>query len=101
MRITAAEAVERLRDHLVPLEVQICHLVKTPLKQCQFDALVSLCYNIGIGHFERSHELLPALNAGEMARAANALLAFDDPGSGVQKGLDRRRQAERALFLRG
>ena len=100
MRITFAEAMDRLKAHLTPLETQIQHLVKVPLNQCQFDALVSLCWNIGIGHFQRSTELLPALNAGDMARAADLILEFDNPGSRVQAGLDRRRAAERALFLK-
>src|SRR5574343_1083814 len=66
MTITQAQAEEYLRDDLRFFESRINDLVKVPLSQAQFDALVSLTYNIGAGAFERS-TLLRELNAGNHA----------------------------------
>lgn len=98
MRITMDEALRRLQDHLVPLEAQVEHLVERELTQSQFDALVCLAYNIGIGNFERS-SLLKFLNAGHVEAAANAFLEWNHAAGHVMAGLTRRREAERALFL--
>lgn len=98
MVITPAEAFRRLEAHLVPLEAQIAHLVRVPLKQCQFDALCALVYNIGIGNFEHS-ALLTCLNAGKPDRAADEFLKWNHAAGRVMDGLTRRREAERALFL--
>lgn len=98
MRITMGEALRRLQDHLLPLELQIEHLVKAPLSQSAFDALCCLTYNIGIGAFEHS-TLLQRLNAGDHAGAADQFLVWDRVRGAPCPGLARRRQAERALFL--
>lgn len=98
MRITMEEAIRRLQDHLVPLEVQIEHLLKVPVTQPQFDALCCLAYNIGIGAFEHS-TLLKRLNAADKAGAAQEFLAWDKVHGAPCPGLTRRREAERALFL--
>lgn len=72
------------------------------LTQNQFDALVSLCYNIGQGSF-RGSTLLRLLNQRDMAGAADQFLVWDKITVGGVKVLDQgllnRRQAERELFL--
>ena len=88
-------------------------LVKVALTQGQFDALVSLCYNIGAGNLGKS-TLLKHLNAGDYARAASHFADFKyakvqgstaklykvEPGTPVAlPGLVARRAAEMALFL--
>jgi lysozyme len=98
MRITFAEALRRLQVHLEPLEAQITHLVRVPLTQSAFDALVCLAYNIGIGNFERS-TLLKRLNAGDTMGAADAFRDWTHAAGRELAGLVRRREAERALFL--
>jgi lysozyme len=100
MRITFAQALEMLKDHLVPLEVQLEHLIKVPLSQNAYDALVSLVWNIGIGNFEHS-TLLQELNAGHMTCAADEFLKWTRAAGKFMPGLLRRREAERELFLRG
>lgn len=68
-------------------------LISFPLKQCQFDALTSFCYNCGAGNLQK-------LVAGRNADAiADKLLAYNKGGGKVLAGLTRRREEERALFL--
>ncbi|MDU4063032.1 MAG: lysozyme [Acinetobacter baumannii] len=73
--------------------------VTVPLTQNQFDALVSLTYNIGSGAFNNS-TLLKKLNKGDYQGAADQFLVWNKAGGKVMKGLVRRREAERALFLK-
>lgn len=74
--------------------------VAVPLTQPQFDALVSFVFNVGVGNFEES-TLLRLLNDGEYTVAANEMLKWDHQGRAVLSGLERRDEAERALFLSG
>ena len=68
------------------------------LTQGQFDALVSLCYNIGQGAF-RGSTLLRLLNQRDYAGAADQFLVWDKVKGQVNPGLLNRRNAERELFL--
>jgi len=72
--------------------------VKAPLSQNQFDALVSLTYNIGSTAFKNS-TLLKKLNAKDYQGAADQFLVWNKGGGKVLKGLDNRRKDEEALFL--
>ena len=49
--ILESEAEDLLKEDLREAEEAVSHLVSTPLRQSQFDALVSLVYNIGSGNF--------------------------------------------------
>jgi lysozyme len=71
------------------------------LNQNQYDACLSLMYNIGPGAFEKS-TIRKSILAGDLAGAAEA---WDDPktifnkvAGKANKGLTRRREAEKALF---
>lgn len=52
--LTEKEALELLDQDADIAENTVNNLVKAPLNQNQFDALVSLVYNWGSGHFLRS-----------------------------------------------
>lgn len=67
--------------------------VRVPLTQNQFDALYSLCFNIGETNFRKS-SVLRKLNAGDYHGAADAFLMWNKPAI-----LTGRRQKERAHFL--
>jgi lysozyme len=54
MTITEEQAVERLRVDLQDTEAAVLRLVSVALKQHQFDALVSLIFNIGPSRFAGS-----------------------------------------------
>ena len=66
--------------------------------QNMFDALVSLTYNIGASGFKRS-SVLRLLKQGDKENASNAFLLWNKSGGKVLKGLIRRREKERKLFL--
>jgi lysozyme len=96
--ITQAQAVELLAADVERHADGVRRLVDVPLTQNQFDALVSLVFNIGVGAFRRS-TLLRKLNAGDHRGAADELLRWTKAGGRELRGLVRRREAERALFL--
>ncbi len=73
--------------------------VSVVLSQNQFDALVSLSYNIGQHAFKNS-TLLKYLNAGNYQAAADQFLVWNKGGGQVLQGLVRRREVEQALFLK-
>lgn len=97
MRINAALADARLRTDLGDAEATVNRLVTVPLSQPQFDALVSLTFNIGGGAFAKS-TLLRRLNAGDYASAALEFGRWVKDGGRPLRGLVRRRAAEQALF---
>lgn len=72
-------------------------LVKVPLKQGQFDALVDFVFNEGEEQFEHS-TLLHYLNAGDYAGAATQFGRWIYDDGVVLKGLIKRRAAERDMF---
>lgn len=72
-------------------------LVKVPLAQGQFDALVDFCFNLGSGRLASS-TLLKLLNSGHHADAAEQLLRWNIAGGVVNAGLKARREAEFALW---
>jgi len=67
--------------------------------QNQFDAMVSLVFNIGCGAFTMS-TLLRLFNAGQPAAAAREFVRWIYAGNVALPGLLTRRQAERDLFLK-
>jgi len=98
MKITAAESDAILARDLAIFEAAVSKAVKVQLNQNEFDALVSLAFNIGAGAFSKS-TLVKKLNAGDRAGAADQFLVWNKAGGKVLKGLTTRRQAERKQFL--
>jgi len=101
--LSRPEAEELLLRDLEPYEDMVNETVHAPLSQSQYDALVSLAFNIGPRAFTES-DTLRALNNGRPLDAANG---FDiwrkstiDGKTYVVDALMRRRAAEKALFLR-
>jgi lysozyme len=103
LTITAAESDAILARDLAGVEASVSAMVKVPLNQNEFDALVSLVFNIGAGGFKGS-SVLRNLNAGNRAGAADAMLAWNKGTVKGKKvalpGLTNRRQEERMQFLR-
>jgi lysozyme len=66
--------------------------------QGQFDALVSLSFNIGLGNTQRSSVRM-RYNRGDIEGAADAFLMWTKAAGRVLPGLVKRRNDERALFL--
>ena len=97
-RITRAESRAFLRRDVERFENCINENVKVPITQNQFDALLSLAFNIGEAGFKRS-SVLRHLNNRKFEKAANAFLAWNKADGQVLPGLTRRRNAERSVFL--
>ena len=96
--ITEAQATELLAADVERHADGVRKHVDVPLTQGQFDSLVSLCFNIGVGALSRS-TLLRKLNAGDYQGAAQEFLRWTYAGGKELRGLVRRREAERAMFL--
>lgn len=84
-----------LRKDIRKYEDAVRKAVRRGLSQHEFDALVSLCFNIGTGGFASS-TVVRRLNAGDKRGAADAILMWDNPSM-----LRPRRERERRLFLTG
>lgn len=76
----------------------VLRLVKVPLDQDQFAALISFAYNVGLGNLASS-TLLRKLNAKDYRGAANEFPRWNKAGGSILAGLVRRRASERRLFL--
>ena len=63
-----------------------------------FAALVSFAFNVGLGNLQAS-TLRMKYNRGDYSGAADEFLKWRKSNGVVLKGLERRREAERALFL--
>lgn len=99
--ITEAEATELLERDLKVFESAVKNAVKVEITQSQFDALVSLSYNIGTGAFADS-DTVKALNEGKVGHAAVDIPSWRR-GMGYQilPGLEKRRQTELEFFAVG
>ena len=98
MTITQSEANKLFLKDINLFEQAVSKSVKVSLNQNQFDALVSFCFNVGVGAFKGS-TLLRVLNQGNYTEAANQLLRWNKVGVNIVPGLVNRRRAEKELFL--
>lgn len=99
MKWTKEQAEERLKNDLGTFSKGVRNLIKVVLNENQFSAVVALAYNIGLGNF-KSSTLLKKLNASDFAGAAAEFERWNKGGGKVLKGLVKRREAEKALFLK-
>lgn len=104
--MTEIEAESHMRKHIELLEKDIRQLVKVPLNQNQFDALISFAYNVGTDiDADTTVEglgdstLLRKLNRGYYNVAAGEFLRWVYAGGKKRKGLQIRRKKEHDLFL--
>ena len=95
--ITQSQADDLLKQDLRRFEIAVRKLVKVPLTQNQFDALVSFAYNVGEAALSRS-TLLRKLNAGDLAGTKLEFAKWNKGGGKVLAGLTRRRADEANLF---
>ncbi len=93
-RITQEKADELLKKDLKVFEAHVSNIVKIPLKQNQFDALVSFCYNCGAANLRK---LVSNRNT---AQIAAAIPLYNKSGGKVLAGLVKRRAEEKSLFLK-
>jgi lysozyme len=98
---TSEEVDALLRTDLRRFELGISKMLpNVPLRQCEFDSLVSFAFNVGLGTFQRS-TLRQALLRGDKTQAMESLLKYCKAGGKIVKGLQTRRLDEKQLFLGG
>jgi lysozyme len=68
------------------------------LRQHEFDAILSFCFNLGLGCFQRS-TIRQALLRGDKKQAMESLVKYCKAGGKILKGLQKRRLDEKRLFL--
>ncbi|MEQ1093331.1 lysozyme [Acinetobacter johnsonii] len=95
---TEAQAKVYMAHDLKKFETAVNNAVTVPLSQNQFDALVSLAYNIGTNAFSKS-TLVKKLNANDNRAAADQFDVWVNAGGKRMQGLVNRRAKEKALFL--
>lgn len=105
---TLEKADQRFEDDLRQFEFMVEDAVKVPLTQGQFDALVSIVYNVGPGSRYkdgiirlkdgRPSTLLRKLNEGDYKNARAEFYRWVSPGSSVERGLRIRRGEEVTEF---
>lgn len=102
-KITEAQAEEYLVFECKEIAKVLNSLIKVNINQNQFDALMSFCYNLGVGAFERS-TLFNLLNKGDIMGAANEFERWVyATKNGVRiklPGLIKRRKDEAELFVK-
>jgi lysozyme len=97
--ITQVQADDLLKQDVTKFATGVAVLIKVPVNQNQFDALVSFAYNCGLGALKTS-TLLSLVNKKDFKGAADEFEKWIHAGGKVLKGLVSRRKAEKALFLK-
>jgi len=95
------QAVALMQGDLKRFELAVAKLVDVPLDQHEFDALVSLVYNIGVGAYKDS-TLLKKINAGAgVDEIVLEWMRWNKAGGKVSQGLINRRKSEVHLYRHG
>lgn len=99
LTITEQEAEDLLKRDLARFEQGVTQAVGAiPTTSNQFSAMVCLAFNIGLGAFGRS-SVLRFHRQSRPTLAAGAFLLWVKAGGKTLRGLIRRRNAERRLYL--
>ncbi|KAF2282485.1 hypothetical protein GH714_044091 [Hevea brasiliensis] len=98
MNVTQAMADKWFDQDVAKFENGVSNALTVETTQNQFDAMVSLAYNIGLGNFTKS-TLLRKHNAKCWQCAAAQFGVWRNAGGKMMTGLIRRRAAERELYM--
>ena len=97
-KLDPVKALQRALTDSQKFEGALKECVHVPLHQHEYDAFISLAYNIGAGAFCRS-TLVRKLNAGDYEGACAEILRWNKAGGKVVRGLVVRREAEHKKCL--
>lgn len=97
--LTDDEIKAEFAVQIAAYEDAVAEAVKVALTQSQVNALVSLCYNIGVNAFKGS-TVVRELNKRKYQAACTAIGMWNKAGGRVVQGLVNRRKAEQAEFFR-
>jgi len=100
MVITRAKAEDLFCQDLKRFEGRVQNMLTRPLNQNQFDALVSLCYNIGPSALRKS-ALMRLVNEGKLEVAAKQFDRWTRDNGRKLAALVKRRAIEKEMFLKG
>lgn len=92
--ITKSKAVDLLKSDLEKFEKKVNKYSSYDFTQNEFDALISFCYNVG------NIDQLTAKGTRSKKEIADKMLLYCKSGGKVISGLQKRREKERALFLK-
>ncbi len=103
--ISEAKATELLRVDIATAERGVQENITVPLSQNQFDALVSLAYNIGVKNFTNSTVVKyvnnPNFYSSVYPNLESAWMTWNKSSGCVMAGLSNRRRQEFNLFTNG
>jgi GH24 family phage-related lysozyme (muramidase) len=97
LRITEAQAQQILDVDLDECEGDVNRLVRVPIDQSEFDALVSFTFNCGAGNLRK---LIVPLNRGDYDGTRNKFDAYVRSKGKFMRGLQRRRDDEQRMWDR-
>lgn len=98
--VTIEECNKRYKKDLDTADAALERLVKVPITQNQYDALISFTFNLGEGNLAKS-TLLKKINAQECKAAAAEFNRWVYAGGVKLRGLVKRRAEESRLWLTG
>lgn len=100
LRINERQAEELLRQDAIEAERAIRHSTMIQLKQREFDALVSLVFNVGTEVLDPKHSTLKRkLDSGDRFGAAGEFTRWNKSGGETVEGLVLRRWREAGMFM--
>lgn len=99
--LSTKECVDLFVEAIKKYEDAVNDVLEVDVSQNQFDALVSITYNIGIGGMKGS-TFMKRLNAGYPPESiVTAMESWNKGGGHIIKGLTNRRAAEGKIFISG
>lgn len=95
-------AEARLHEDIIHATFEAQWLVRAPLTENQWSALISLIYNVGTGksRINATSGIIQKINARDFQGAAEEFLRWNHQDGKVVDGLTKRRQEEHDLFLK-
>ena len=97
--LTEKQALQLLEADLSHAASAVARLIRVPLSQNKFDALVSFTFNLGAGSLQRS-TLRRCVNRQEHGQVPRQFLRWVRAGGKILPGLVRRRVAEGVIYSR-
>jgi lysozyme len=95
---TLKQAEDALQGRIDAIDGILNKVIIPRVTQGQWDAIVSLAYNVGQAAL-RGSTLIRLVNQRQFNKAADEFLKWNHAGGKVLPGLTKRRQAERDLFI--
>ena len=96
--ITRDDALKLYGSDVEKYEKDVVTNVTVPLNQCQFDALVSFTFNVGMGKTSPARKIFAELNKGDYDIVKNTFIQYQYSGGVPLLGLEKRRKAEINIF---